>query len=114
MKATDKVYEALANILKDNGMELEDSRFGKQIKGGEYVGYQVWDRHDAYEGEGADMECRGHIEVTASICRMGGEMTAEDFEKAAAEMQTAQRVLEAIAAADLSYVSDINGEEVAA
>ncbi len=114
MKAIDRAYEALGNILNAHGLELEDSRIGKQIKRGEYVGYQIWDRHDSYEGEGADMRCHGHIEVTASICRMGGEMTAEDFEKAAAEMQTAQRILEAVEAADLSYTANINGEEVAA
>ncbi len=113
MKATDRAYEALANILSDNGLELVDGFAGKQIKAGAYVSYQVWDRHDSYEGEGAEMIAHGHIDVTASICRMGGEMSAEDFAKAAAEMQMAQTVLEAVAAADLSYTADINGEEVA-
>ena len=114
MKATVRAYEALANIFNAHGLELADGFSGKQIKGGEYVSYQVWDRHDSYEGEGADMKAHGHIEVTAAICRMGGEMSAEDFEEAAAEMQTAQAVLEAVTAADLSYTADISGEEVQA
>ena len=114
MKATDRAYEALANILNAHGLELADGFSGKQIKRGEYVSYQVWDRHDSYEGEGADMKAHGHIEVTAAICRMGGEMSAEDFEEAAAEMVIAATILGKVAKSDLSYVADIRGEEVQA
>lgn len=114
MKATDRAYQNLETILTAHGLELVDGFSGKQIRGGEYVSYQVWDKHDSYEGGKDDFRAHGHIEVTASICRMGGEMTAEDFAKAAAEMQTAQKVLTEAAEAVLSYTADINGEEVAA
>ena len=114
MKAIDRAYEALANILNENGLELTDGISGKQIKGAKYVGYQVWDRHDSYENTD-DFEAfraHGHIEVTAAISRMGGEMSAEDFTEAAAEMAAAATVLAEITGADLSYVARINGEEV--
>ena len=112
MKATDRAYQNLETILTAHGLALVDGFSGKQIKGGEYVSYQVWDRHDSYEGGKEDFRAHGHIDVTASICRMGGEMTAEDFVKASAEMLVAATVLDMAGKADLSYTADINGEEV--
>ena len=109
MKATEKAYRTLEVILITNGLRLEEGFCGKQVTGSEYVGYQVWERHDSYEGG----TIHGHIEVTAAISRMGGNMNAEDFAKAAAEMQTARDVLAELAGADLSYTADTRGEEVA-
>ena len=115
MKATDKAYEKLEAILNAHGFELTEGFAGKQIKvkaKTAYIGLQLWDKVDGYENTG-DFEkfrANGHLEVTASISRMGGEMSAEDFAEAARQMTAAQELLKELENTDLSYKTKINGE----
>ena len=115
MKATENAYRKLEEILNAYGFCLKESTFGKQVslkEGTAYVSIQVREHHDSFEGEWNKETFRehGHLELTASICRMGGEMSAEDFREAADQMDMARLILETAAEADLSYTANAEGE----
>ena len=117
MKATEKAYRTLEGILNSHGFETYEGGCGKQVriteKKQEYVSVQIWEKNDGYKDTESFETFRafGHLEVTASICRMGGEMAAEDFAEAAKQMADAQALLKELETADLSYIAMINGEE---
>jgi len=117
MKATERAYRTLETILNSHGFETYEGGCGKQVKiiekKNEYVSVQIWEKNDGYKNTESFENFRafGHLEVTASIRRMGGEMTAEDFSEAARQMADAQALLEELEAADLSYIAMINGED---
>ena len=119
MKATERAYRNLETFLNFSGFELTENSFGKQVRiraKTAYIGVQVYEKHDRYEYTDQPKETRihGHLEVKVSISRMGGEMTAEDFAEAARQMTAAQELLENLEGANLTFIADVNGEEVAA
>ena len=115
MKATENAYRKLEEILNAYGFDLKESTFGKQVslkEGTAYVSIQVTEKTDNFTGteKPKTFRAHGHLELSASICRMGGEMSPEDFGEAATQMELAKMLLEAAAKTDLTFTADIHGE----
>ena len=118
MNATKKAYAKLETILNTHGFTNRRNQYGNEAvidmeKGTNYVNIQIWDKHDRYENTQnfEDFKAYGHLEVTASICRMGGEMDAAEFTRAADQMKRCSELMKELETADLSYVSRMDGEE---
>lgn len=119
MKATEKAYKKLEAILNEYGFCIRTDALGnRQVRsageggGKEYVSIQIMEKHDRYENTDSfeDFRGYGHLEVAASICRMGGEMSVEDFKEAADQMSRCSGLLARLGNEDLSYTALINGE----
>ena len=117
MKAAEKAYRKLEGILTGYGFKtVEGALGGRQVipaeKTDTYASIRIMEMHDRYENtkSAEDFRAYGHLEVTASICRMGGEMTAEDFTEAAGQMARCGEILKELEDTDLSYTALINGE----
>lgn len=118
MKATEKAYQKLDIILNGYGFRIEENDRGFKIirsmeEGStEYVSIQVAERMDGCDNAGSfeDFRAHGHLEVTAGICRMGGEMDAGEFAEAASQMGRCSGLMARLEKEDLSYTSLINGE----
>ena len=110
-----KAYERLESILNSHGFETHEGGLGSRtVRGAKYANVIVTEKHDGFE-HNADMTegwYLGHYEISASISRMGNVMTAEDFAEAAADMARVQALLTETAAADLSFKTDMDGEEM--
>ena len=118
MNATKKAHAKLEAILNAHGFTNRRNQYGNEAvtdleKGTNYVQIQIWDRHDRYENTQSfeDFRAYGHLEATASICRMGGEMSAEDFARAADQMKRCAELMKELETADLSYVIRMDGDE---